>query len=51
MGMVSALSSEGYFKEALKYANAALKQAPNEGNKKNVESVIEKLKAGKSVNE
>lgn len=51
MGMVSALSSEGNFKEALKYANAALKQAPDEGNKKNVESVIEKLKAGKSVNE
>ena len=50
MGMVSALSSEGNFKEALKYANAALKQAPGEGNKKNVENVIEKLKAGKEVN-
>jgi tetratricopeptide (TPR) repeat protein len=50
MGMVSALSSEGNFKEALKYANAALKQAPDESNKKNVESIIEKLKIGKDVN-
>lgn len=50
MGMVRALSSEGNFKEALKYANAALPQAPDPGNKMNVESMIEKLKAGKDAN-
>jgi hypothetical protein len=50
MGMARALSSEGNFKEALKYANAALTQAPDPGNKVNVESVIEKLKAGKDIN-
>ena len=51
MGMVSALSSEGNYKEALKYANAALPQAPDAGNKATVEKAIEKLKAGKDVNE
>ncbi len=50
MGMVRALSSEGKFKEALKYANAALPQAPDANNKNNVLSVIEKLKAGKDIN-
>lgn len=51
MGMVRALSSEGKFKEALKYANAALPQAPDNANKLNVEGMIEKLKVGKDVNE
>ena len=50
MGMVRAMSSEGNFKEALKYAQAALPQAPDQVNKTNVESMIEKLKAGKDVN-
>ncbi len=50
MGMVRALSSEGKYKEALKFANAALTQAPDNANKLNVEGMIEKLKAGKDVN-
>ncbi len=50
MGMTRALSSEGNFKEALKYANAALPQAPDPANKTNAEGMIEKLKAGKDVN-
>ena len=50
MGMMRAFSSEGNFKEALKYANAALLQAPDPGNKTFVEGVVEKLKAGKDVN-
>lgn len=50
MGMARAYSGEGNFKEALKYANLALAQAPDSGNKVNVESVIEKLKAGKDIN-
>ncbi len=51
MGMVRAFSSEGNFKEALKYATAALAQAPDPGNKLNAEGMIEKLKAGKDVNQ
>lgn len=51
MGMVRALSSEGNFKEALKFANSALLQAPDPNNKLTVEGMIEKLKAGKDVNE
>ena len=51
MGMLSALSSEGKYKEALKYANAALPQAPDNNNKTNLTSMIEKLKAGKDVNQ
>lgn len=50
MGMVRALSSEGKYKDALKYANAALAQAPDEANKKNLVAMIEKLKKGESVN-
>ncbi|MCW3093316.1 MAG: hypothetical protein JWP81_4385 [Ferruginibacter sp.] len=50
MGMVRALSAEGKYKEALKYANAALSQAPDNANKSNAEGMIEKLKAGKDVN-
>ncbi|MBC7890563.1 MAG: DUF2911 domain-containing protein [Ferruginibacter sp.] len=50
MGMARALSSEGKYKDALKYANAALPQAPDNANKLNVEAMIEKLKAGKDVN-
>lgn len=50
MGMVRALGSEGKYKEALKYANAALLQAPDDTNKANVTAIIEKLKAGKELN-
>ena len=50
MGMVRALSSQGKYKEALKYANAALPQATDANNKNNVTSIIEKLKAGQDVN-
>jgi hypothetical protein len=51
MGMARALSSEGKFKEALKYATAALPQSPDDANKKMVEEVIGKLKANKDINE
>ncbi|MEO6731515.1 MAG: DUF2911 domain-containing protein [Ferruginibacter sp.] len=50
MGMVRALSSEGNYKEALKYANTALTQAPDNANKSNVQGMIEKLQSGKDVN-
>ena len=51
MGMARAMSTEGNFKEALKYANAALAQAPDAGNKANVEKMIGTLKAGKDINQ
>lgn len=51
MGMARALSSEAKYKEALKYATAALEQAPDPANKTNAESFIEKLKAGKDINQ
>jgi hypothetical protein len=51
MGMARALSSEGKYKEALKYATAGLGQAPDPANKANAESMIEKLKAGKDINQ
>ncbi len=51
MGMARGLSAINSYKEALKYAQAALPQAPDPGNKTNVETMIEKLKAGKDINE
>ncbi len=51
MGMARVLSSEGKYKEALKYATAGLGQAPDPANKANAESMIEKLKAGKDINQ
>ena len=51
MGMARAFSSELNFKEALKYANAALLQAPDPANKMNVEGIITQLKAGKDINQ
>ena len=50
MGMARANSALGNYKEALKYAQAALPLAPDPPNKTNVESMIEKLKAGKDIN-
>ena len=48
--MARAFSSEGDYKQALKYANAALVQAPDAGNKTSVQSMIEKLKKGVDIN-
>jgi hypothetical protein len=51
MGMARANSALGNYKEALKYAQAALPQSPDPGNKTNVQDSIEKLQAGKDINE
>ena len=48
--MTRGLSANGEFAKALEFANKALPLAPNETNKKAVEGMIEKLKAGKDVN-
>ncbi len=50
MGMARALSSEGKFKEALKYATAALAQSPDDANKAMAEGVIGKLKTNTDIN-
>ncbi len=50
MGMARGLSAAGDYKQALKYANNALSQAPDDNNKNSVMAMIEKLKAGKDAN-
>lgn len=50
VGMARALSSEGKYKDALKYANAALTQATDTLNKNSLNDMIVKLKAGQDVN-
>ncbi|MFT3681595.1 MAG: DUF2911 domain-containing protein [Ferruginibacter sp.] len=51
MGMARGLSAEGSFKEALKYATAALAQVPDPATKTYVEGLVEKLKQGKDINQ
>jgi hypothetical protein len=50
MGLTRGYSANGDYKNALKYANMALKKAPDANNKNNVEAIIGKLKEGKDVN-
>lgn len=50
-GMARGLSAKGDYKQALKYATAALPQAPDEQNKAMVQKNIELLKEGKDINQ
>lgn len=50
VSMARANSAKGNYPEALKYAKAALAQAPDDGNKKNLEGAIKKLEAGQDIN-
>jgi tetratricopeptide (TPR) repeat protein len=50
VGMARGLSASGEYSKALEFANKALPLAPNDANKKAVEAMIEKLKAGKDIN-
>ena len=50
VGMGRAYSAMGNYKKALGYMKAALPQAPDNGNKANVENMIKKLEEGKDVN-
>lgn len=50
VGLMRAYSAEGNYKKALEVAQSALKQAPDDLNKKNIETMIIKLKEGKDVN-
>jgi len=49
-GLARGYSAVGKFPEALKAAKLALSQAPDDGNKKNVENGIKKLEQGKDIN-
>jgi Protein of unknown function (DUF2911)/Tetratricopeptide repeat len=50
VGMGRAWSAMGDYKKALQYLNTALPLSPDDGNKSNVSSMIEKLKEGKDIN-
>ena len=50
VGMARGLSAVGRYDEALKYATAALEEAPDEQNKTNLSKMIEKLKAKQDIN-
>lgn len=50
MGMARGLSANGDYGKALEFANKALPLAPNDANKQAVQTMIEKLKAGKDIN-
>ena len=50
MGLVRGYSANADYKNALKYANQALPLAPDNNNRNNVTTMIEKLKAGKDAN-
>ena len=49
-GLMSGYSAKGDFKNAIKYAEKALAQAPNENSKKQIEGFLVKLKEGKDIN-
>jgi len=50
MGLVRGYSAVGDYQNALKYANMALPLAPDQNNKNNVSTMIDKLKQNKDVN-
>lgn len=50
MGMTRGYAGLGDFKNALKYAQLAQPMAPDQQNKNNIETIIQKLKDGKDIN-
>jgi tetratricopeptide (TPR) repeat protein len=50
VGLGRAFSAAGNYKKAITYFEAALKQAPDDGNKNNVASLIKKIREGKDAN-
>ena len=49
VGLARGYAAVGRTKDALKYAKLAVQQAPDEGNKKNLQKMVEDLEAGKPV--
>ena len=50
-GLMSGYSAVGDFKNAIRHAEKAMAQAPNENTKKQIEGFIAKLKEGKDINQ
>jgi tetratricopeptide (TPR) repeat protein len=50
VGLARGHSAFGRYKEALKYANLAVKEAPDEQNRKALEAAVKKLEAGQDMN-
>ncbi len=50
VGLARGYSATGDFRKALKYARAALAQAPDDLNRQSLQSMIEKLQKGEDVN-
>jgi tetratricopeptide (TPR) repeat protein len=50
VGMARGLSARGEYAKALEFASKALLLSPNDANKQAVQTMIEKLKAGKDIN-
>jgi hypothetical protein len=48
--LINGYSAKGDFKNAIKYAEKAMAQAPNDAAKKTIEGQIAKLKEGKDIN-
>lgn len=51
MGLVRGYAANGDNKNAMKYANLALPLAPDAANKNNLQTIIQKLKDGKDINQ
>jgi tetratricopeptide (TPR) repeat protein len=49
-GLMSGYSAKGDFKNAIKYANKAKEQAPNEAAKTQIDGFLKKLQEGKDIN-
>lgn len=49
VGLARGYAAVGRTQEAIKYAKLAVRQAPDEGNKKNLQKMIEDLESGKTV--
>jgi len=50
VGLMRGYAAMGDTQKALSEAKLALKQAPDEANRKNIESMVKKLEEGKNVN-
>lgn len=50
VGLARGFSAAGDYKQALKYAKLAVKQAPDPQNKQNLEAAVKKLEEGKDMN-
>lgn len=50
LGLARGYSAKGDYKTALQHAQLAMKQAPDDNNRKNVQKLIETLQQGKDIN-